>query len=50
MEIPDGSLVLGSPAKIRKQLSEEQRLALMHNADHYVGNARRYLADLQEQE
>ncbi len=50
MEIPDGSLVLGSPAKIRKQLSEEQRLALMHNADHYMGNARRFSTDLQEQE
>ena len=50
MEIPDGSLVLGSPAKIRKQLSEEQRLALMHNADHYMGNARRFSNDLREQE
>ncbi len=49
MDIPDGSLVLGSPAKIKAQLSEEQQLALMHNADHYVGNARRYISDLQEQ-
>jgi carbonic anhydrase/acetyltransferase-like protein (isoleucine patch superfamily) len=50
MEIPDGSLVLGSPAKIRGQLSEEQQLALMHNADHYVGNARRFSTELKEQE
>ncbi len=50
MEIPDGSLVLGSPAKIRGQLSEEQQLALMHNADHYVGNARRFCTELKEQE
>lgn len=50
MVIPDGSLVLGSPAKIKTHLSEEQRLALMHNADHYMGNARRFSADLQEQE
>ena len=50
MEIPDGSLVLGSPAKVRKHLSEEQQLALMHNADHYVGNASRFLAQLQVQE
>ncbi|MCB1702103.1 MAG: gamma carbonic anhydrase family protein [Pseudomonadales bacterium] len=49
MEVPDGSLVLGSPGKIKTQLSEEQRLALMHNADHYMGNARRYKADLREQ-
>ena len=50
MEIPDGSLVLGSPAKIKKQLSAEQQLGLMHNADHYIGNARRFNEDLQEQE
>jgi len=50
MEIPDGSLVLGSPAKIRSQLSEEQQLAIGHNADHYMGNARRFTADLAEQE
>ena len=50
MVIPDGSLVLGSPAKIRSQLSEAQRLALMHNADHYMGNARNFNAGLQVQE
>ncbi len=50
MVIPDGSLVLGSPAKIKTHLSEEQRLALMHNADHYMGNACRFSADLREQE
>lgn len=49
MEIPDGSLVLGSPAKVRKHLSEEQQLAMRHNADHYVGNARRYRGELKEQ-
>ena len=50
MEIPDGSLVLGSPAKIEAQLSEEQRLALMHNADHYIGNGQRFRAELNEQQ
>jgi len=50
MQIPDGSLVLGSPAKIRSQLSPEQQLALMHNADHYVGNARRFTEQLEGQE
>ena len=49
MEIPDGSLVLGSPAKVRSSLSKEMQLALMHNADHYVGNGQRYLAELSEQ-
>lgn len=50
MEIPDGSMVLGSPAKIKTHLSDEQQLMLMHNADHYVGNARRYNKDLDVQE
>ena len=50
MEIPDGSMVLGAPAKIKRQMSEEQQLAIGHNADHYMGNARRFAVDLAEQE
>ena len=50
MEIPDGSMVLGAPAKVKKHLTEEQQLGLMHNADHYIGNARRFNDTLQEQE
>jgi len=50
MVIPDGSMVLGSPAKIKSTLPEEVQLLLMHNADHYVGNARRFNAELSEQE
>ena len=46
-QIPDGSLVLGSPAKVVRTLSEAQQLAIGHNADHYVGNARRYLRELE---
>jgi carbonic anhydrase/acetyltransferase-like protein (isoleucine patch superfamily) len=49
MDIPDGSLVLGSPGKIKTTLSAEQQLGLAHNADHYVGNARRFLESLEEQ-
>ena len=50
MEIPDGSMVLGSPGRIKTTLSPEQQLGLMHNADHYVGNAQRYSELLAEQE
>ena len=50
MEIPDGSLVLGSPARIKAQLSAEQQLGLLHNADHYMGNALRFSTELLEQE
>ena len=49
MEIPDGSLVLGSPGRIKSQLSAQQREGLLLNADHYVGNAQRYRAQLVEQ-
>ena len=45
MEIPDGSLVLGSPAKVRRSLNAEQQAALVHAADHYIGNAGRYLQE-----
>jgi len=49
MEVPEGSLVLGVPAKIRATLSQEERELIAHNADHYVGNARRFLESLEEQ-
>lgn len=42
MEIPDGSLVLGSPGKIIKQLSDEHRQMMAHGAAHYVENGKRY--------
>ncbi len=46
MEIPDGSLVVGSPGKIRRELSPEQQKMLEASAAHYVHNAQRYLRDL----
>lgn len=48
MEIPDGSLVVGSPAKIKRQLNEEQRRGLEQSADHYVENGRRFARELCE--
>jgi carbonic anhydrase/acetyltransferase-like protein (isoleucine patch superfamily) len=47
MEIPDGSLVMGVPAKIRRKLTEEEQALFSHNADHYVNNAVRFDRDLQ---
>lgn len=41
-EIPDGSLVVGSPGKVVRQLTEEQIAGVRSIADHYVENARRY--------
>lgn len=42
MVIPDGSMVLGSPAKIKKQLSVEMQEVLELQAQHYVNNGRRF--------
>lgn len=48
MEVPDGSMVLGSPAKIKRQLSPEQCQMLEHSAQIYVDNARRFREQLQQ--
>jgi len=42
MEIPDGSMVVGSPAKIIRTLSEAQIKMLEFGAAHYVANSTRY--------
>jgi carbonic anhydrase/acetyltransferase-like protein (isoleucine patch superfamily) len=45
-EIPDGSLVVGSPGRVLRPLSEEQLRMLKQSAAHYVGNWKRYAAGL----
>ncbi|WP_425070215.1 gamma carbonic anhydrase family protein [Sagittula sp. S175] len=45
-EIPDGSLVMGMPGKVVKQLSEEAIEGLRNSAKHYQANARRYAKGL----
>jgi carbonic anhydrase/acetyltransferase-like protein (isoleucine patch superfamily) len=45
-EFPDGSLIVGVPAKVVRQLSEAQIAGLKASADHYVHNGRRYAAGL----
>ena len=47
MEIPDGSLVVGSPAKIKRTLGEEQKQALELSASHYAENGKRYIEQQQ---
>lgn len=42
MIIPDGSLVMGSPAKIKRPLPEEQQAMLKLQAQHYVDNGHRF--------
>ncbi|WP_426112186.1 gamma carbonic anhydrase family protein [Pseudomonas sp. DSP3-2-2] len=48
--IPDGSLVMGSPGKVVRELTDIQKKMLEASAAHYVHNARRYARDLQPQE
>jgi carbonic anhydrase/acetyltransferase-like protein (isoleucine patch superfamily) len=45
-EVPDGSMIMGSPAKVVRQLTPEQLSGLMQSAQHYVDNARRYRTGL----
>lgn len=42
--IPDGSLVLGSPAKVRREVTEEEIAANRRSAAHYVAEAAAYRA------
>ena len=48
MDVPDGSVVMGSPGKVRKTLGEEERDMLALNATHYVDNAARFAEHLEE--
>jgi carbonic anhydrase/acetyltransferase-like protein (isoleucine patch superfamily) len=45
-EFPDGSMILGSPAKVVKQLTPAQMDGLLQSAKHYVDNANRFKAGL----
>jgi carbonic anhydrase/acetyltransferase-like protein (isoleucine patch superfamily) len=39
---PDGSMIMGSPAKVVRQLTTEQIEGLRKSADHYMDNAARF--------
>lgn len=47
---PERSLILGSPAKVVRQLTDEEVARLQHSAAHYVKNAQRYARDLAQVE
>jgi len=47
-EFPDGSMILGSPAKVVRQLTPEQIEGLAQSAQGYVHNAKRFRAGLQK--
>jgi carbonic anhydrase/acetyltransferase-like protein (isoleucine patch superfamily) len=41
-EFPDGCMILGSPAKVVRELTDVQQQALAMSAVHYIDNARRF--------
>jgi carbonic anhydrase/acetyltransferase-like protein (isoleucine patch superfamily) len=45
---PDGSMILGAPARVVRQLTPEQIAALQRGAEHYVQNAKRFRAGLKK--
>ena len=47
-EFPDGSMILGSPAKVVRQLTPEQIEGLRRSAQHYVNNKNRFKAGLKK--
>ena len=47
-EFPDGSMIIGSPAKAVRMLSSEQIEGLKMSARHYIDNARRYKTGLKK--
>ena len=47
-EFPDGSLILGTPAKAVRRLTDAQIEGLRRSAAHYMDNARRFKAGLRK--
>lgn len=47
-EFPDGVLILGSPAKVARELTEDEQAAIVRSADIYVDKAARYREDLRQ--
>jgi carbonic anhydrase/acetyltransferase-like protein (isoleucine patch superfamily) len=47
-QFPDGVLIMGSPARVVRELTREQIAQLEGNAKHYVENARRYRAGMKK--
>jgi len=45
-QFPDGVVIMGSPAKVVRELNDEDRAKLRANADRYVRRAKRYLQEL----
>jgi carbonic anhydrase/acetyltransferase-like protein (isoleucine patch superfamily) len=47
-EFPDGSMIIGSPAKAVRELTPEQQQGLRASAQHYVDNAAQFRSGLKK--
>ena len=47
-EFPDGSMIMGSPARVVRQLTPEQIEGLRKSAHHYMANAQRFRQGLKK--
>jgi carbonic anhydrase/acetyltransferase-like protein (isoleucine patch superfamily) len=47
-EFPDGSMIIGSPAKAVRELTPEQQMGLRASAQHYVDNAAQFRSGLKK--
>jgi carbonic anhydrase/acetyltransferase-like protein (isoleucine patch superfamily) len=47
--IPDGVVVMGSPAKVVREINDRDRQMLLAAAEHYQENSQRYRRELQPQ-
>ena len=48
-EFPDNSLIVGSPAKVKRELTDMEKTIIELSALHYVENMKRYKKDLLEE-
>ncbi len=46
-EIPPGSLVMGAPAKVKRQLTSEEQERILNTSKHYINMAREYRESLE---
>jgi carbonic anhydrase/acetyltransferase-like protein (isoleucine patch superfamily) len=47
MDVPPGSLVMGVPGKLKRQVTDEERVRFLENLQHYIEKAELYRQELQ---
>ena len=48
-QIPDGSVVMGAPGKVVRQITDDEITRIKNSANHYIENSKRYSKYLVEQ-